>query len=90
MNDAKWVNELQQGSEVAYGHYYFGRPVFKFSKVMSVSPSRSVITLESGDKFNQNGDERGKNVDDLHRRWLCKPQEARRVMDAYASEVPTN
>lgn len=84
--NAQWVSKLKEGSQVAYGHYYFGRPVFSFSKVTYISPKRSVIKLASGNRFNKYGDECGVNVDELHRKWLCEPEEAQRMMDAHKAE----
>lgn len=72
-----WLPQLTVGSEVAYGSSNSGKgqPVFEFSKVKSISPTRSVITLESGHKFNQNGEERGE-ASSWGRKWLLAPAEA--------------
>lgn len=89
MGNSDWLNQLTVGSEVAYGQSNQPRPAFEFSKVKSISPTRSVIALESGHKFNKHGEERG-DISKWFRKSLWEPEEAKRRIAAYGTETASN
>lgn len=83
-NNSSWLMQLTAGSEVAYGHCKHSRPTFAFSQVKAISPTRTVITLESGHKFDKDGEEKG---DVVFRKSLWEPEEARQRIATYEAAI---
>lgn len=81
---SNWLDQLAPGNPVAYGNTRYGKPSFRFSAVKTISPSGKVITLESGEKFNRDGSERGKGYNGV---WLYCPEEARQLIAVCEQET---
>lgn len=80
LNKSDWLKSLKVGDEVAFGQCSHDHPRYQFSKIAKISPSGLVLSLESGEKFNVNGNERTPSFCKAH---LRQPDEARKLITAY-------